>query len=567
LAKYFYEKGIRALKVNNYEDALTYFAKAYTYAPWTEYGELAYLYYGKTYGIVAYRLGSKGGILASVGYLNQYTFVYKEPRYIELQREFIGDVYLLAGWYEDAQNVYASLYGASEKVEYLLKYAYASALRGDYEGYKQLRKLNNVPEDMKYLYYFILGIYHFDFGEFEKALEEFEKAEELNPLIRYDVHFNFYRGTALYKLGDKRRAMLYLERAERFDKLNFYENLITYYLINIYLSIKNFSDAENYFKNVKEHLFYNPLYQIAYSNLWIYEDAVGQLEEEEVYRETLLQLAWLNYGTLLGNYPLLGLYYFVLTKKNFKEEEEELIKFLNFENRPFVLERELFNYGFQISVLRKTLHDLNPYNEGEAYLLKKLYVLNKHNFFEIFGDSESLELLARALIYLGDREAFVILNKLPPNPIKDFLVGELYIILGDKEAGLRLIRKALKHLEGKDSLEAYLLVYLLEGSEYITDLVSLTEEDERFKGYYPELYKAVGDILYKRGKCREALDFYKKFVEKYEKGDEVLGLSLFKMAYCSEKEGQRELLEFVRKRAEKLENLWSDAILTLWGGG
>jgi len=567
LAKFYYEKALQAFKVNNYEDALHYFARAYTMAPESEYGELSYLYYGKTYAIISYRLGSKGGILAAVGFLNQYTFVYKEPRFLELQREFLGDVYLLAGWHQDAQNVYATLYGASEKPRYLLKYAYASALLGDYDGYRRLKGLRSLPEELRYLYHLTLGIYHYDFGKYGEALKEFERAQELNPLVRYTVYFNFYTGSAFYKTNRKRRALLYLERAREQDRLGFYRTLLTYYLLNIHLELNNISEAQPYLREVKKELFYNPLYQVAYSDLWLYGDALERLGEAEHYPQIILQIGWLTFGTLLSNFPLMGMYNEVLKNRLLPPDYREYISLSSFRPREFVLEKELFTYDRQIKELRKRLNSLTPLYERDSRLIRDLYYANKENFLRIFGDRRSLYTLARALIYFGDREALRILSEIPPSPERNYLLGKLYILFGDREAGLRLIREALYGLEDYDSLEAYLLLFLTQRSENITDVLFLTEEDERFRAFFPELYKAAGDILYRKGRCREAISLYRKFTDSYEKKDPALGIVLFRMAVCAEKLGDEKTLEFVRNKASELENLWSNTILTLWGGG
>jgi len=91
LAERYFRKALDNLKILNYIDALIYFTRAYKADPTSRYGELSYLYLGKSYALYSYAFGSKKGVMASIGYLNQYPFHYKVPRFIHTQREFLGD--------------------------------------------------------------------------------------------------------------------------------------------------------------------------------------------------------------------------------------------------------------------------------------------------------------------------------------------------------------------------------------------------------------------------------------------------------------------------------------------
>ncbi|MDQ7082753.1 MAG: hypothetical protein Q9N34_07255 [Aquificota bacterium] len=59
LAKRYFERGIESLRVLNYLDALIFFSRAYSVNPKSYYGELSYLYLGKSYALYSYVYGSK----------------------------------------------------------------------------------------------------------------------------------------------------------------------------------------------------------------------------------------------------------------------------------------------------------------------------------------------------------------------------------------------------------------------------------------------------------------------------------------------------------------------------
>ncbi|MDQ7082754.1 MAG: hypothetical protein Q9N34_07260 [Aquificota bacterium] len=137
------------------------------------------------------------------------------PRFLHTQREFVADSYLLLQWYEKAKNIYANLYGETEKTEYMISICYASALSGSIEGYQYLSKLGKegVPEDYLDLYYMTMGFYSFNLGKYRLASQYMSYAVNTNTYLREDPHLLFRLGVSYYKLGDWRRALLYLELA------------------------------------------------------------------------------------------------------------------------------------------------------------------------------------------------------------------------------------------------------------------------------------------------------------------------------------------------------------------
>jgi len=329
LAKRYFQKGLASLKILNYRDALLYFSRAYRMDPSSEHGELSYLYLGKSYSLYSYAFGSKRGVMASIGYLNQYPFHYKVPRFIYTQREFIGDAYLLLLWFDTAKNIYANLYGETERPEYMIKYGYASALSGSIEGYRYLRELKKVPSDYLDLYYMTMAFYNFNLGRYSTAVEYMVEALNTNSYLREDANLLFRLGVSYYKLGNWRKALLYLEMSLRNDAFGVYRERANFYLALINLETRNYREA---FTNLREltsegRLFYSKLSQILFSSLWLYEEFL-QVYGKSIgnYRDLLLQIGWLNVEDVFGELPALGIYYLSLRSGILNPEEEEFLR-------------------------------------------------------------------------------------------------------------------------------------------------------------------------------------------------------------------------------------------------
>jgi len=550
--------------VNDYVDALVYFSRARSLAPKSTYGELSYLYYGLTYALYSYHVGSKEGVFSAIGYLNLYTFYYKEPRYFDLKQEFLADSYFLIGWYENAMNIYSSLYGSKRELRYLLKYAFTSAVYGDYTGYTYLKNLKKIPKDYEYLYHLTLGIYEADFGHYDRAIKYLNKAYSLNTFLKYDVHFDYYSGVALFKSGKLRESLLYFVRTQELDKFKFYRAMTNYYLTKVYLAFNDFSGAYEIYKEIKKELFYNPIYQIIYLNYWTNKEFLKRFKDFKFYYEVSLQLGWLNSDNRIGNCALFALYDGLISKKIGFDKVKDFLRVFKFKHGEFVLNKEVFSYEKQLEKLNEEFQKLKDYRDAD--FIVRLYKTNRYNFLSVFKKQKSLELLARALVYKGDKEFLKIAKLLPRTPVRKFLEAKYWFARGEREVAERLLRESYPGLEGIDKLEAYLLYYYLSESPYIDEVLYLSEEYEPLKGYFPHAYRLAGDIYFEKNMCGKAKEMYTKFLREYKTKDELYTLTLVRLGACAEREKDKKTLEFVLKEAQSFKNTVGRAILSLWGG-
>ncbi|GAB6066288.1 hypothetical protein JCM9492_13810 [Aquifex pyrophilus] len=563
-SKTYYENGIRALSVNDYVDALLYFSRAYTLSPKSEYGELSYLYYGLSYALYSYNLGNKEGIFSAIGFLNLYTFHYKSPRYLTLQREFVGDSYFLLGWYDRAMDIYASLYGDTRDERFIIKFALASALFGDYTGYTYVKRLGKIPREYAYLYYLALGVYEVGLGKYESGIENLRKALELNSFLKYDVHFNYYTAFSHYRLGNLRKALFYFTRAKELDKFGFYRIMLNYYLTELNLKLNNFSEAYSIYEEIKKELFYNSVYRILYLKYWKNKEFLKRFREFRFYYDVVLQIGWLSTGKPYENFVLFALYNKAIEEKKIGNEEKEFLRIVKFRRNPFVLLGEIFGYDEEIEILNKKILKLKPYVYGD--LITELYRLNRKNFLSVFNKPSSIEVLARALLYRGDNEFLKVVELLPRTPKRKFLRGLFWFSKGRKEVAERLLKESVEKLEGVDKLEALLILSYLEENNYIDEVVKLAREYERLKGYFPHIYKLAGDIYYGKGMYRKAIEMYRAFLKEYKRKNDVYGAVLIKLGYSAEKLHRKDILSEVLKEAEDFKKPWREVILSLWGG-
>jgi tetratricopeptide (TPR) repeat protein len=572
LSETYLRKGLESLKVLNYRDALVYFAKAFSANPKSEAGEMAYLYLGKGYALFSYASGSRRGILAAVGYLNQYPFYYKVPRFLQVQREFIADSYLLLQWYDSAKNIYANLYGETERVEYMIKYGYATALSGSVEGFNYLKDLakRGVPPDYADLYYMTVGFFYFNLGKYEVAKEYMMRTLELNPYLREDPHLLFRLGVSHYKLGDWRKAILYLELALRNDPFGMYEESSNFYLTFINLETRNFREA---FKNLqhllsKDRLFYRKISQVVFSSLWyydefleVYRDRIGN------YREKLLQIGWLNVENAFGDLPLLGIYYLALKTGRISEEEREFLRVKRPKLGDLILGNDLFPLKPFVEKVRRALLGYRFYVRKEALFLRELYTTNEQSFLTLFSGEEERELLARSLVFLGDLGARKILPFLKDGSLFRFLEAQILILEGRIGEALPLLEASLEGLEGDDRREAQILVSYLRndplGLEEATRGLDL--KHPRFSGYAPLIFLKLGDLYFSRGDLEKSALYYRKAVDLGTR-DEVYWWALFRLALIGEKTGDAEILSWVVKKAKEEDNIMSRVITTLWEG-
>ena len=556
----------------NYVDALYYFSQAYRASPNSYYGELSYLYLGKSYALYSYVYGSREGIFASIGFLNQYPFHYKVPRFVHTQREFVGDSYLLLQWYGTAKNIYANLYGETERVEYMIKFGYASSLEGSIEGYNYLNKLNQqgVPRDYLDLYYMTMGFYNFNLGKHSLTVGYLSYAMNVNSHLRQDPHLLFRLGVSYYKLGDWRKALLYLELTARKDPLGVYKEKNNFYLATINLETRNFREA---FTNVKtltegDKLFYNKLAQILYSSLWFYEEFLKVYGDKlGDYRANLIKLAWLNIEDSYGDFPTLGIYYFFLKERVLSEEEKELLSLKKLSLNSFLHESELFTFDKYVSRLNETLKELSPFSKEDAKFLSYVYGINESNYLKLFGNPKGIEMLARSLVFLGSPRSEEVISLLKDTTLRDFLTAKLLLLKGDVEKSTKLLEGSLEKLKGDDRREAQLLLSYLKGDLKLLEEVasSVDFKKERFLHYAPTVFLRLADGFFDMGNLKKSLEYYRKVVE-LKGTDEDYWWALFRIAYISEKLGDSETLKWVVKQAEESDNIWSRSIRTLWEG-
>ena len=572
LARVYFRKGEESLKILNYRDALVFFSISYSVAPESYYGELSFLYLGKSYALYSYAFGSRKGVLAAIGFLNQYPFYYKVPRFVHVQREFVADSYLLLQWYDTAKNIYANLYGETEKVEYMIKFGYASSLGGSIEGFNYLKELSKggVPSDYLDLYYITMGFYNFNLGRYRRTVGYLIQALNLNAYLRGDPHFLFRLGVSYYKLGEWRKALLYLEMTLRNDPLNAYKDRSYFYLANINLETKNFREAYSNIRKLTENgkLFYLKLSQILFSSLWYYEDFLKVYGKKlGDYRNLLLQLGWLNVEDVYGDLPTLGIYYLSVKSGNLREEEREFLRVKKLTLREFVFENDLFRMERFLSRCRKSLGDLKFYRERDAKLISELYRTNTKNFLRVFSDQKSLSLLARSLVFLGDEEARKILPFLRDEGLRDFLTAKLNAIRGNHNRALELLRRSLPLLKGEDRREAQLLLgYLKEDPSLLEKVIKEIDfGSERFAPYRRLVLLRLADLFYRKGDLNRSLGYYREVVRSGVK-DRSYWWAMFRLALLSERMKDEETLKWVVKRAKEEDNIWSRVIRTLWEG-
>ncbi len=571
LAKRYFEKGLKSLRVLNYRDALMYFARAYSIDPKSYYGELSYLYLGKSYSLYSFAFGSKRGILAAIGYLNQYPFHYKVPRFIYTQREFIADSYLILQWYETAKNIYANLYGETERKEYMIKYSYASSLSGSIEGYNYLRELDerSVPADYLDLYYATLGFYNFNIGRYALTIHYLTQAININTYLREDANLLFRMGVSHFKLGNWRKAPLYLELALRSDPFKIYEEKANFYLAIINLETKNFREAYENLRKLTEkgRLFYSKLAQILFSSLWyydeflkVYSDRIGN------YREKLLKIGWLNVEDVYGEFPALGIYFLSLKEKRITEEEKDFLRIKELSLREFVFENDLFSFEKYVERVRGAMKNLRFYVEDDALLLSDLYKTNRKNFLRIFRDQESIVKLSRSLVFLGDDEAEKILPLLKDRALLKFLYAKLMIVKGEFRQALKLINESLPKLSDEDRLEAELLVGYLKNDQALLEKVvrRIDFKNPRFSYYRIPFLIKLADLYYSRGEFKKAMHLYREVVREGE--GSFYWWAMFRIALISERLKDSQTLKWVVKRAKEEDNIWSKVIRILWEG-
>jgi len=326
LAQRKFYSGSISLENRNYEDAIRDLTSAFNLDRNGYYGELAYLWLGRAYALLAYSKADKKGLLSAIAFLNMYPYYFKRPNYGDLQKEFLGDIYLLLEEYSKAKELYLSLYKNSNQKRYLVKFLYADALEG---GTKKIELLENLRASEEGLdpsmLSLIRGYYFYNQGRFKEALSELTQARAQNRSLEEDPHFLYRLALSYYILQDWRNSLFYFELLQRRDIYRRYAEKSSYFLLFINLGNKNYSEAMERLQELMKDR--DPLtdltLRLALSQLWFYEDFIDKYKLSW-YKPLLLKIAWVDYAKSYGLPSLLGVYYYSL--KNKKPMDVELLK-------------------------------------------------------------------------------------------------------------------------------------------------------------------------------------------------------------------------------------------------
>lgn len=562
-AKLYFFQGYENLQNRNFIGAINEFTKAYTNDKDGLYGELAYLYLGKSYALLSYYSGKKEGVYSAIDFLNMYPFFYKGANYLNLQREFIGDSYLLLDMYDKAMDIFSNLYKRSGAPSYLVKLAYASVLAGNTD-LELLANLN--PKDLgedEYIYYLVQGYSYFNLGNYPLSIDYLTKAREMNRYLEDDEHFLYRYAVSYYMLDNWKKAIFYMELLTRKDLYQKYRDFVDYYLALIYLKTDNYKDAFLRIENLTRNgLFSNPIARLLYSQLWAYPKFMENYKDEfSQYPNTLVKIAWMDINSQLSIPAILGLYYFSLKEKKVYDEDVLRLKRIS-------LPKEIQIFGLKASldpllvVLKHTYENLDPYTEGSAELLSGLYKINRNNFLVLF----SPEKLARALVYVGDTKSLdfsMYMNM--SGPVGRFLAGQAMLLDGNQN-GLNLIEESLKDLQGEDRLEALFILGIMKRNiKYLEEAIKENDSSPRLRGYIKPAIFELADIYYKNRNYARAKDLYKKLLETLQENEDMYWICVFRLAFSSKMLNDTQTLNWVIDKVKGKDNIISKAIVELWG--
>ncbi len=560
-AKLYFSQGYDNLQNRNYMEAIQNFTKAYTSDRYGPYGELAYIYIGKSYALLSYYSGKKEGVYSAIGFLNMYPFFYKRNNYVNLQLEFIAESYLLLDMYDRAMDIFSYLYRKSAAPTYMLKMEYARVMTGTMET-KTLLSINpkELGED-EYMYYLIQGFYQFNLGNYVLCIDYLTKAREMNRYLEYNEHFLYRYAVSYYMVGDWKKASFYMEILTRKDIYQKYKDLVDYYLALIYLKIDNHKDALARIESlIRGNLLYKPIARLLYSQLWAYPDFMKKYENKfPNYPQSLVYTAWIDINNQLSIPAILGVYYFALTEG--KIYDQDLIKLKEVSlNREVQIVDLKANLDPLLITLRQAYENVDPYSEEWARVLKDLYQTNPKNYFTLF----SLEKLARSLVYAGDPQALQIAMSLS-NSVGDFLSGQAMLLEG-KLDGLKLIERSLKDLHGEDRLEALLILGIMQkNAKYLEEALKDDNLPARLSGYVQPAIFELADIYYKSKNYKRAQELYKKLVETSKEEDSIYWISIFRLAFSSKMLKDEETLNWVIDKVKNKDDIIGKTIIELWG--
>ena len=554
LAQTYFYRGYIEYTQGNYRDAIREFTYAYLTDRDGYYGELSYLYIGISYAQLYYKTGQKQALYSAIGYLNMYPYYYKKPNYINLQREFIGQTYTLAGLYEKAKDIFLNLYRDTLKSDYLLDFLYADALS---QGYNS-QLLNNInPEaipEKRYLYHLVKGIYAFNYGNYKDALTEFKEAKHLNRYLEENSEFLYIYAVSNFMLKDWRNASFYFEKLDRADIYGKYEDSLNYYLALIYLMSNNYADAKRRIEKLNR--LGGLKSDLLISQLWLFPEFLDRYKKDfKEYNKTLQSIAWRYLNSSYSMPAILGVYYYTLKEKKIENGDIIRLKSLIYQEE-IIFQDIKVNIKPMLQSLQNLMKELDPYSDIADFLIE-VYSINPHNYTLLFGN----EKIARAITYLGKEDMKQVVLTLE-DPLKSFLLGQLILLEGSEE-GLNMIERSLKSLEGDDKKEALFILGIYKDPKLLEDLVD-KELSNRLKPYLEHAYLRLGDFYYLKGDYIKAKVYYRNYLETSTNGDSDW-ITAYKLAKIGELTKDQDIINWVVKRAEKEDNIISKVIIALWG--
>ncbi|MFN3599082.1 MAG: hypothetical protein ACK4VK_05025 [Aquificaceae bacterium] len=554
LAQLYFYRGYIQYTQGNHRDAIKEFSSAYLADRDGYYGELSYLYIGMSYAQLSFKAGQRRALYSAISYLNMYPYYYKKPNYALLQREFIGQVYLFAGLYERAKDIFFNLYRGTLKDDHLLNFLYADALsQGPNSQLLNNINLEALPEK-RYLYHLIKGIYAFNYGNYKEAIEEFIEAERLNRYLEEDPEFLYRYAVSSFMLNDWRSAVFYFERLDRADTYRKYEDSLNFYLAFIYLMSNNYADAK---KKVEKLINSGGIKSdLLISQLWLFPEFLDRYKKNfKEYKKTLEVVAWRYLNSSYSMPAILGIYYYALKEK--KIDYGDVIRLKNLIYQEDMNFQDIkINMKPMLQSLQNLMKELDPYSNVADFLIE-IYSINPHNYTLLFGN----EKIARAITYLGKKDMKQVVLTLE-DPLKSFLLGQLILLEGSEE-GLNMIERSLKSLEEDDKKEALFILGIYKDPKLLEDLVD-KELSNRLKPYLEHAYLRLGDFYYLKRDYIKAKGYYKNYLETSTNGDSEW-ITAYKLAKIGELTKDQDIINWVVKKAEKEDNIISKVIIALWG--
>ncbi|RMH81251.1 MAG: hypothetical protein D6674_00800 [Acidobacteria bacterium] len=559
LAQSYFYRGYIAYSQGNYTDAIANLGKSHSLDKSGYYGELSYLYIGLSYAHLSYKLGEREGIFSAIAYLNMYPYHYKRANYLLLQKEFIGDCYLMLGMYGKAKDVFWSLYREEEHNAYLLKFLYADALNSG-ANLSILDRIDpsKLPE-RDYMYPLVRGFMMFNLGDYKSALTNLSEARSLNRYLEDDPEFLYRYAISHFMEGDWRNAVFYLELLDRKDVYKKYYDSLNYYLALIYLQNRNYADAV---KRIRALSSIGGLkYRLLLSQLWAFPDFLEkQGKDFGDYKKLLIQIAWTDLNKVYSEPAVLGLYFYSIKDKKIMDKDVISLKALTLPQE-ITLGDLRVNVNPPLEMLKGSFKSLDPYSEDASFLVE-LFKANEENYSLLFG----YEKLARAVVYQGRTELIKVVERLD-EPLKSFLLGQVLLLDGSVDMGLRLLEGSLSGLSGEDREEALLLIGIYKRDvSLLEDLLSKIdfESSKRLYHYFTPSVLLLGDYYYSSKQYERAKTYYRSYLEKAEE-DNLYWLVAYKLAKSSELTGDTKTLGWVVRMAEGKDNIISKVIIALWG--